>query len=78
MEDGVEQVHPIALFGVAVLEPIDELAARIPDRGGAEVEQVLAFIIDRLECAVVGQPGDIDALGELRLVGVLSPNPRNF
>ena len=31
MEDGVEQIDPIAIFGVAVLEPVDELAARIPD-----------------------------------------------
>ena len=49
MEDGVEQIDPIAVFGVAVLEPVDELAARIPDRGGDEVEQVFPFVVDRLE-----------------------------
>jgi hypothetical protein len=32
MEDGIEQIDPIAVFGVAVLEPVDELAARIPAR----------------------------------------------
>ena len=49
MEDGVEQVHPIAVFGVAVLEPVNELAACIPDRGGDEVEEVFPFVVDRLE-----------------------------
>jgi hypothetical protein len=63
MEDGIEQIDPIAVFGVAVLEPVDELAARIPDRGGDEVEQVFPFVVDRLEGAVIGQPRDIDAFG---------------
>ena len=54
MEDGVEQIDPIAVFGVTILEPIDELATHIPDRRGDKVEQVLAFIVDRLEGTVIG------------------------
>jgi hypothetical protein len=62
VEDGIEEVHPVAVFGVALGEPIDELAAGIPDRGGNEVEEVLAFVVDGLEGAVIGQASDVDAV----------------
>jgi hypothetical protein len=65
VEDRVEQIDPIAVFGVDRFKPIDELATGIPDRGGDEVEQVLAFVVDRFEGAIIGQRGDIDAFGEL-------------
>lgn len=68
VEDGIEQIHQVAVFGVVTLKPVDELAACIPDRGGDEVEEVLAFVVDALECTVIGQPRDIDALGQLGLV----------
>lgn len=51
-----------------VLEPVDELAARIPDRGADEVEQVLAFVVDPLERALIGQARNINALRQLGLV----------
>jgi hypothetical protein len=41
VKDGIEEVHPVAVFGVTLGEPVDELAARIPDDSGDEVEEVL-------------------------------------
>jgi hypothetical protein len=70
VEDRVEQVHPIAVLGIAVVKPIEKLAARIPYRTGDEVEEVFPFVVDGLEGAVIGQPRDIDALGQLSLVGL--------
>jgi hypothetical protein len=51
VEDRLEQIDPIAVFRVAGFEPIDKLAAGIPDRGRDAIEEVLAFVVDRLEGA---------------------------
>lgn len=44
VEDGLEQ---IAVFGIERLQPIDELTARIPDRGGGDLSSEALLLADR-------------------------------
>jgi hypothetical protein len=70
VEDRIEQVHPIAILGIAVVKPIEKLAAHVPYGTRDEVEEILALVIDGVEGAIIGQPRDIDALGQASLVGL--------
>ena len=49
VEYGIEQIDPVALLGVVLAQPVDEGAAYIPYRGGDEIEEVFAFVVDLFE-----------------------------
>ena len=41
-------------------QPVDEGTACVPHRGGDEVEEALAFVVDLFEGAVVLESADVD------------------
>ena len=49
VEYGIKEIDPVALLGVVLAQPVDEGTAYIPHRGGDEIEEVFAFVVDLFE-----------------------------
>ncbi len=60
VEYGVKEIDAVTLLGVVLAQPVDEGTACVPHRGGDEVEEVLAFVADLFEGAVVLESADVD------------------
>ena len=65
VEYGIKEINAVALLGIVLSQPVDEGTAYVPHRGSDEVKEVLAFVADLFERAVVLKLADVDPLREL-------------